>query len=305
MAAAMRVEVRRTFLAVPMSAARWSRNVRDWPPPVRRAGLIGAWFVATSPVVVYMMMVPMTDVPVAAAWATALFFVLGTSWRSAGAAGLAAAAAVLIRPNLAPLAGVLAIAYVLRPSTIAQARRARIAQRLGKAAVYCAGAAGGVAATMLINRRLYGSPFVSAMATSAVAQLAKRCNLRLWRLAARRATPLVLQAAAVFVPRRAWWPEVRQRVVVVAACSSCDVRLYACCNSSSGRMRFLLPTAAGDDRHGRVCVVGRAWRTSRPAFAMPARFCISALHARAAPSRRVRRVEERQASVVIASAWET
>src|SRR5262249_33750080 len=77
-------------------------------------GLIGAWLVATSPVVLFMSVAPMTDVPVAAVWAAAFYWLLGTTATTATAAGFLSALAVLVRPNLAPLAGILALRFVLR-----------------------------------------------------------------------------------------------------------------------------------------------------------------------------------------------
>ncbi len=70
-------------------------------------GLAAAWLVATSPAVLAMLVSPMSDVPAAAFWAAAMYFTLGSSSRSALMAGLAASAAILIRPNLAPLAAIL------------------------------------------------------------------------------------------------------------------------------------------------------------------------------------------------------
>jgi len=72
-------------------------------------GLAAAWLVATSPAVLAMLVSPMSDVPAAAFWAVAMYFTLGSSSRSALMAGLAASAAILIRPNLAPLAAILVI----------------------------------------------------------------------------------------------------------------------------------------------------------------------------------------------------
>src|SRR5437667_11720674 len=72
-------------------------------------GLGAAWLLATSPAVLAMLVSPMSDVPAAAFWATAIFFALGESERAALAAGLASSVAILIRPNLAPLAALLAV----------------------------------------------------------------------------------------------------------------------------------------------------------------------------------------------------
>ncbi len=70
------------------------------------AGLLAAWFVATSPTVLMMVVQPMSDVPVAAAWAVALWCLLRNTVGSTFAAGVAAGLAVLIRPNMAPMTAI-------------------------------------------------------------------------------------------------------------------------------------------------------------------------------------------------------
>jgi hypothetical protein len=49
-----------------------------------------------------------SDVPAAAFWTLATYWTFGTTVRSAVAAGVATSLAILIRPNLLPLAAVLA-----------------------------------------------------------------------------------------------------------------------------------------------------------------------------------------------------
>ena len=110
------------------------------------SGAVGAaWIVATSPTVLFMTIAPMSDVPAAAAWAVAIACVLGETSASAFAGGVAAAAAILIRPNLAPLAVVMAVWT---------ARRHRAA-----ALIFAVPAALGMLAVAAIDSRLYGSPF--------------------------------------------------------------------------------------------------------------------------------------------------
>ncbi len=72
-------------------------------------GVSAAWLTATSPAVLAMLVSPMSDVPAAALWAAALYATLGKTTRSAWAAGAFASAAILVRPNLAPLAAVLVL----------------------------------------------------------------------------------------------------------------------------------------------------------------------------------------------------
>lgn len=66
------------------------------------AGVVAATFLAFSPVFLYQSIQPMSDVAVTAAWL--LCFLLLTRDRRSVWAGVACASAILIRPNLAPLA---------------------------------------------------------------------------------------------------------------------------------------------------------------------------------------------------------
>jgi hypothetical protein len=179
-------------------------------------GLGAAWLVATSPTVLFMSMAPMSDLPAAAAWAVATAFVLSESRGAAFAAGCAAALAILIRPNLAPIAAILAVWLVAR-------------RRFRPAAVFAATAAAGAVAIAAINARLYGSPFRSgydltdafALANVApnimrygawlievetpvaVAGLAWLVWTRRWLLVAVAAA--VWGAYLIYVPWDAWW----------------------------------------------------------------------------------------------------
>jgi len=112
-------------------------------------GVAAAALVATSPAFLFMLMAPMSDVPVTAFWALAIAAVLGRSTSSAIAAGLAASIAILIRPNLVPLAAVLAIWTAWRD------------RHWRRCAVFIAATLPGVTAVALVNRALYGSPATS------------------------------------------------------------------------------------------------------------------------------------------------
>lgn len=73
------------------------------------AGIIAALALATSPVFLYQSVQPMSDVPVSAAWMLTWALLLRRGDKPLGLsfiAGIACAIAVLIRPNLAPLAAV-------------------------------------------------------------------------------------------------------------------------------------------------------------------------------------------------------
>lgn len=90
------------FLVVPMCAAAavWltfllgRRTAGPW------AGVLAALFVATSPIVLFQSLTPMSDIPSAAFWTGAAVAVLGSSRRSTLVSGLCAGAGLLVRPNL-------------------------------------------------------------------------------------------------------------------------------------------------------------------------------------------------------------
>ena len=118
-------------------------------------GFIAAALVATSPPMLAMAMLVMTDVPVAAAWAGAFYFALGGTVRSAAAAGALSSVAVLIRPNLAPVAVALVLCYLL-PMRREQLRR----NAMWQLTAFVAALMPGVIAVALLNAELYGSPLL-------------------------------------------------------------------------------------------------------------------------------------------------
>ncbi|HEV3057665.1 MAG TPA: glycosyltransferase family 39 protein [Vicinamibacterales bacterium] len=143
-----------------------------------------AALVAASPIFLYQLMNPMSDVPVTAAWALAVLLVVD-GWTLA--AGFAAGAAVLIRPNLAP---------------IAIAPLVWLVMTRGRALRFLAGLALAATAVAAINAALYGSPWVSGYGTAgdlyALRYLAT--NLRqfsAWTV--ETSTPVVALAAVFFV----------------------------------------------------------------------------------------------------------
>ena len=119
-------------------------------------GLAAALLTASSPVVLAMALWPMTDCVVAAAWACATWSVLGPSRRRAGVGGLFASMAILIRPNLVFVGVLMGVWMILR-----DVRRDGPWWRVDRAAVFAAASVPGIAAVMVINNALYGSPFMS------------------------------------------------------------------------------------------------------------------------------------------------
>jgi hypothetical protein len=114
--------------------------------------LFGATLVASSPVFLFQLMNAMSDVPVTGAWtAVLLLLVAGQPL----AAGVAAAVAVAIRPNLALLVPVLCAWLVYRD-------RARGAIGFWRAPLrFAIGVAPAVVGVAWLNYHLYGSPFLS------------------------------------------------------------------------------------------------------------------------------------------------
>jgi hypothetical protein len=185
------------FFVVPLCGAltiwltyRLGRQVFD-PPGV---ALWGAALVACSPVFLYQIMNAMSDVPVTAAWTLALVLTLS---RRPLAAGFAMSAAIAIRPNLAPLTG------VLMAWTLLAERRER---GLRGAAIAClrlaAGAAVSVIGVAVFNGLLYESPF-----TSGYGRTSDLYGLRFFSTNVRQfslwiadiETPIVAAAALFFV----------------------------------------------------------------------------------------------------------
>src|SRR5262249_27903779 len=97
---------------------------------------------------------PMSDVPATTFWLIAVALAwLSTGATGAMAAGIATGFAVLIRPNLAPLAVVVAFACAMALPRGADLRRRGVA--------YLCGMTPGVVVLALLNRHLYGSPLAS------------------------------------------------------------------------------------------------------------------------------------------------
>ena len=149
------------FLVVPLCGAltiwlTWllGRRVFDAPG----IALWGACLVATSPVFLYQLMNAMSDVPVTAAWTLALLLTVA---RRPLAAGLAMSAAIAIRPNLVPLAGVL-IAWTL----LSEARQRGVSDATSAALRVALGVAVSVVGIAVFNARVYESPLTSGYGTT-------------------------------------------------------------------------------------------------------------------------------------------
>ena len=92
----------------------------------RHAGLAAATLLATSPVFLFQVVQPMSDVAATAWWAAAFALALTGGRIALAAAGVAAGLALLTRPNLFPLLlplALVAAGWTMRPTLIGTARR--------------------------------------------------------------------------------------------------------------------------------------------------------------------------------------
>jgi hypothetical protein len=117
-------------------------------------GLAGAALLLTSPIFLFQLKEPMSDVPVTACWLVAILLVSRTTPVSIFAAGLATSAAILIRPNLVPLAAVLGLLVLLCSANT-------LVRRLLNASIFSSAAIPGCIAVALVNKKLYGSALSS------------------------------------------------------------------------------------------------------------------------------------------------
>ena len=119
------------------------------------AGACAAVLLSASPTFLYQVVRPMSDVPAAACWLGALVLALRATSSSAACAGAITSLAILIRPNLAPLAALIAAAAIVsgdRPRT-------------GRALAFAAALAPGLVLLGWIQNVRYGSPTGSGYGT--------------------------------------------------------------------------------------------------------------------------------------------
>jgi hypothetical protein len=120
--------------------------------------VLAALLTASSPVVLYQIVQPMTDVPAAAMWAATLWIASSSRPRDTTRAVLAGAVcgfAVTIRPNLVPLAGVVALGVAFLP------RERTLPQRVTMLVAFGLATLPGVLVVMALQRAMHGSPLAS------------------------------------------------------------------------------------------------------------------------------------------------
>jgi hypothetical protein len=123
------------------------------------SGLASACLLATSPIFLYQLVQPLSDVPVTAWWLLSMLLALSGGRRAALTAGLAASAAILTRPNLVLLA--------LVPGALAWSRTPdpRTAARVCRVLWFLVGACPGPLGVAGLHAWLYGSPLRSGYGT--------------------------------------------------------------------------------------------------------------------------------------------
>jgi hypothetical protein len=115
------------------------------------AGISSAALLAASPTFLLQLIQPVSDVPAAAWWALSLALLVHDSPASAFASGLAASVAIVTRPNLVPLAGLMFV-------FLAKGREMR------RLVSFTSGVVPGCIAVAVINAHLYGSALRSGYA---------------------------------------------------------------------------------------------------------------------------------------------
>jgi hypothetical protein len=125
-------------------------------------GLSAALLLATSPSLLFQLMSPMSDVPVAAWWALTLAILTVDRRGAAPVAGIAAGVAILTRPNLLPVAVVPAVWLAHRSI------RSRSSSALRRALFYVTGVGSACAVVAFLNTRWYGGPLNSGYALTAL-----------------------------------------------------------------------------------------------------------------------------------------
>jgi hypothetical protein len=152
-----------------------------------------------SPIFLSRLVWPMSDVPAMAWWLAAVVLATEPSMARTALAGAAAAAAILTRPNLFPLA--------LLPAVLILMRSATARTGIWRAAVFTVAMLPGAIAVAIIDNHLYGSPLASGYGTADTIYAGRYFVSNLvqypkWLLEGQ--TPYILLAfAAPFLLRRA------------------------------------------------------------------------------------------------------
>jgi hypothetical protein len=216
------------------------------------AGAMAAVLIASSPATLYQVVQPMNDVTTAALWMAAFVALLSRRWALAGACcGLA----LLVRPNLLPLALVAALAIGIRDLGlgirdwglgIRTATRATVVSGFSRTVIFAAAALPFALTVLWLNNALYGSPFRTGygqlgqlFGLSVVPINASRYSA--WLIETQTPFPLLAFAAPFVVAREKRADAVLAIGLILATCLT--YFLYTPFDEWS-YLRFLLPAIA-------------------------------------------------------------
>jgi hypothetical protein len=152
------------FLIVPLlgALAVWLTFVIGRRLGGALVGAVSAALLTCDPIFLYQIVQPMSDVPATALWLAVVVMVTGRSPRRALWGGLAGSLAIMTRPNLLPLAAVVAL-YVA--ATAYRDGGPRVA--LGQTIVFSFGMVPGAMAVAGFQHAMYGSPLKSGYGDAA------------------------------------------------------------------------------------------------------------------------------------------
>jgi hypothetical protein len=238
MAAALIVGHTGPFLVVPAFAALlvWLTFAFARRAAGPAAGVCAALVILTSPIVLYQSIFPMSDVPAGAMWTAAALASLRPTRRGAAIAGLSVAAALLIRPNLLPLAVVPFLQVALS---------ARGRERWVRIAVFALAIAPASLFIAFLNAMWFGGPWKSGYGGLGELYAVSNIRANLARYPAWFLQSQSLWALVGIVPllpmfrRHSDWPTIRLAVAMIASTIACYAT-YAPFEQWS-YLRFMLP----------------------------------------------------------------
>jgi hypothetical protein len=148
---------RAAYAVIPICGALvvWCAFVLGSRLSVPWIGVAAAALTLATPIVLFQVFQPMSDVPATACLVISLACLTKGAARWTGAAGVAAGLAILIRPNLAPAC--LPLAALAWTAT----SDSSVSARLQSLVWFAAGCVPGIMTTLIVNALVYGSPFRS------------------------------------------------------------------------------------------------------------------------------------------------
>lgn len=204
-----------------------------------QAGILAAIALLASPAFLYQLMWPMSDVPVTAWWLLSITLAARGTTPGAVGAGMAAAAAILTRPNLAvlalPVLGLVALRHTSWRGRVVCGFLFTLAMLPGSIAV------------AVINNHLFESPFASGYGTFSTIYAGRHFTANLthystWILQTQTPFILLALAAPTMLRRRGDWKA--RRLAVLGLCFALVVWLSYLWYTPYDHwtyLRFLLP----------------------------------------------------------------